>query len=479
MRSATGTRRAGGVVLRLWLMAVLPGLLPSCAASLATRAAEKGGDAVTSWTLIADDYGDGSPNWRTLAVMHMAMHDSLNAARPRYARWSPPVADEPRGRGADPDVAMAAAAYEVLWLLHPQRRADTERALATILRRYPQDASTAAGLDLGKIVGRAAVERRAHDGFERVGLFQGNDQAGHWRPTPTSFESSSTNDIAPFLFTRVDEVGTLLPPPSLDSAEFHRQLAETARLGAKLSIDRTSEQTAKARFWAYQSSQRGFVELAVRLVAAHPPAGGIYDEARLMAQLSSGLADSAILTWHEKAAYAFWRPITAIRAMGGDPQWVPLIETPPFPEYPSGHATDCYVGAGILEAAFPNLREPIVYVSSAYLPSLDGRTFPSGQPQFTMGQHAQVNQMEVPGGRLLRSASLAALAEDCATSRIWAGAHFSAAAVESKRLAQIIVSRALGQARRHSTAGIDVTADPATGQATRSSPVIATFDRTR
>jgi hypothetical protein len=253
-------------VLGIW--PILLGLLPSCGTSLATRAAAKGGDAVTQWTLIAEDNGDGSSNWRTLAMMHMAMHDSLNAARPRYARWSAPLVGEPGGSGTDPDVAMAAAAYEVLWLLHPQRRADTERALVTVLRQYPNEARTAASLALGKAIGRAVVERRSHDGFARVRLFEWDEQPGRWRPTPTSFETSPTNDIAPFLFTRADEVATV-PPPSLDSAGFRRELGETQRLGAKLSQDRTPEQTAEARFWAYQSSQLGFVELAVRLLAAH------------------------------------------------------------------------------------------------------------------------------------------------------------------------------------------------------------------
>lgn len=102
--------------------------------------------------------------------------------------------------------------------------------------------------------------------------------------------------------------------------------------------------------------------------------------------------------------------------------------------------------AGLLGAAFHDLPGPIVYFSSAYLESLDGRMFPSGQALFAMGQHAQASQAEPPGGHLLRSPNFVALAEECAASRIWAGAHFSAAAVESKRLAEIIVSRALGAA---------------------------------
>src|SRR4051812_2743148 len=116
---------------------------------------------------------------------------------------------------------------------------------------------------------------------------------------------------------------------------------------------------------ASQSSQRGFVRLAVRLLAAHPRPGGMPEHARIMSGLTAAMADSAILVWNEKERYAFWRPVSAIRS-GADgfaplPAWLPLVETPPFPEYPSGHAADCFVGAGYLEAAFPDLRESIRY----------------------------------------------------------------------------------------------------------------------
>jgi hypothetical protein len=66
-------------------------------------------DAVTRWTAVADRYGNGAANWRTLAIMHMAMHDALNAARPVYERWSAAAPDEPIAQGANPEVAMAAA----------------------------------------------------------------------------------------------------------------------------------------------------------------------------------------------------------------------------------------------------------------------------------------------------------------------------------------------------------------------------------
>jgi hypothetical protein len=69
--------------------------------------------------------------------------------------------------------------------------------------------------------------------------------------------------------------------------------------------------------------------------------------ARMYALADVALADAQIACWDSKYFYNFWRPITAIRLgdqdgnLGTDldPDWQPLINTPNFPEYPSGHAT--------------------------------------------------------------------------------------------------------------------------------------------
>jgi hypothetical protein len=416
-------------------------ILSACA-SLATQAEHRGADAVTQWTLIGDHYGNGAANWRTLAIMQMAMHDALNAAHSVYGRWWPADDDEAAVDGANPEVAMAAAANEVLVLLHPDRAVETAAAFATILMRYPDDANKAAGRRLGAAIGRAAVERRARDGYDHVHYFEGDDTPGGWRPTPTHFLTSRTNECRPFLFTAVNDVPSL-PPPALGTPGYRQGLAEVRKLGGLDSSERTAAETNSAYFWAHQSSQRGFVELAVRLLAGRRPRGGVAAEARILAELTAALADSAILTWYEKARYSFWRPITAIRtADSADAAWAPLVETPPFPEYPSGHATDCYVGAAVLEAAFPDLDAPITYLSSAYMEPL-GPASPNAPTQFSMGQHAQTSPAQPPGGSKLSFPSLADAATDCANARIWAGAHFAASRDESKRLAHIIVERAL------------------------------------
>ena len=162
-----------------------------------------------------------------------------------------------------------------------------------------------------------------------------------------------------------------------------------------------------------------------------------------MAELTAALADSAIIVWQAKERYSFWRPITALRVSGVDATWEPLVETPPFPEYPSGHAADCYVGAGVLEAELSAFPAGVEYHSSAYMDPLRPRADATPQISYGMGQHAQAASAHPPGGSALRFASLADAATNCSDARIWAGAHFAAAELESKRLAAVIVARAL------------------------------------
>jgi hypothetical protein len=427
-----------------------------CSSSLDTVAARRGGDAVTQWSLIADYYGAGAANWRTLFIMHEAMHDALNAAQPVYSRWWPAASGEPDPQGANAEVAMASAASVVLTLLHPEHASETRAALEHVLARYADDAGKLAGRQLGAAIGRTAVAHRAQDGPSRLRFFRGEEAPGRWRPTPLGMQTSATNDHAPVLFASASEVPTH-PPPSLGSPEYEKGLAETRRLGGTQSTERTPAQTNEAYFWAYQSSQRGFLELAVRLLAAHPAPAGLHGEARVLAELAAAMADSAILTWKAKEQYSFWRPVTAIRAEG-DATWTPLVETPAFPEYPSGHATDCYVGAGVLRDAFPGLSGPVVYMSSAHTEPLAGAKL-APPADYGMGQHAQTVP-DAPGGSSLTFESLDAVAENCAESRIWAGAHFPAAETESKRMAEIIVHRAVTATVPVATASPTVAAQP-------------------
>lgn len=393
--------------------------------------------SVTQWTLLADSYGNGASNWRTLAIMQQAMHDAFNAAKPTFQRWAPPAPDEPSARDTSPEVAMSAAAHRVLLLMHPDRLIETESNYQEVLAQAPPSPQRDASVRLGDAIGSAAVARRMNDGISDVRRFAAGVRPGEWEPTPETFKGSVTTGIRPFLFD-VDVAFKAPPPPALDTDIYRSNLEETRRVGGAISTERTEEQTRAAYFWASQSSQRGYLNLAVQLLNEQPKSAGVAEQARIMSQLATALADSVIITWHEKEFFNYWRPVTAIQkgsaGVAADPAWLPLIETPPFPEYPSGHAADCYTGASVIQLAFgPSLKEVIYVSQSGFLPTTS--------VIFNMGQHPQMPHSGISGARTFPSLALSA--DECANSRIWAGAHFRPAAEEARRLGLMIAAKAI------------------------------------
>jgi len=84
------------------------------------------------------------------------------------------------------------------------------------------------------------------------------------------------------------------------------------------------------------------------------------ENAKLFAMLNVALADAAIVCWDVKFDFDYWRPITAIQAADidgnasttADPAWQPLLTTPPFPGYTSGHSTFSGAAEAVLKAFF-------------------------------------------------------------------------------------------------------------------------------
>jgi hypothetical protein len=81
------------------------------------------------------------------------------------------------------------------------------------------------------------------------------------------------------------------------------------------------------------------------------------ENARIFALLGMAISDASIAVYETKYYYNFWRPVTAIRAGATDSNdktdpdgsWLPLIATPAFPSYPSGHATLSGAARTVLE----------------------------------------------------------------------------------------------------------------------------------
>ena len=177
--------------------------------------------------------------------------------------------------------------------------------------------------------------------------------------------------VAPFVIPSASAF-RLPPPPALDSAEYAAAFDEAKRLGGDGVVtptERTADQTLAATYWAYDGTPslcappRLYNQITTHIAAMRRTSGLAL--ARLLALVNVAMADAGIASWDSKFHHAFWRPVTAIREAdegtgptgagdgnpltAGDPTFLPLGApasnltgpnfTPPFPAYPSGHAT--------------------------------------------------------------------------------------------------------------------------------------------
>ena len=103
----------------------------------------------------------------------------------------------------------------------------------------------------------------------------------------------------------------------------------------------TPEQLAIARFWSDDpmlspTPPGHWVSLVLQI--ADQKQMSIGDTVDVLARLGVTASDAFVGCWHEKYRYNLLRPLTYIRKLI-DPKWDPILITPPFPEYPSGHST--------------------------------------------------------------------------------------------------------------------------------------------
>jgi len=296
---------------------------------------------------------------RSLAIVHAAIFDAVNSLDHRYAPYKVNLtADQDTSREA----AVVAAGFTTLSSLFPLQNFDALKAQSLAL--IPDGSAKTKGLALGETVAQQILNWRAGDGWNATVAYTPTPGVGNWRPTlPTyaNFLLPQWGQVTPFTMTS----GTQFrqgPPPALDSAAYAAAYNEVKVVGAQNSVMRTAEQTEIARFWAdgpgTQTPPGHWNTIATSVALTQQT--DMAENARLFALLNLALADAAIAAWDMKLAYDFWRPLTGIQEgeadgnplTGGDPSWLPLINTPAFPAYVSGHSTFSGAAAALLAEFF-------------------------------------------------------------------------------------------------------------------------------
>lgn len=288
---------------------------------------------------------------RTLAMVHLAIHDALNAVDRRYQPYAYTTMDTQ----ADAEAAAAAAAHRVLAGLFPAQAASLDAKLADSLAKVPDGQAETRGIALGQQVAAEILQRRANDGSAAVVDYAPSAGAGRFQFVPP-FDGfifrPEWRFVTPFALTSVSQFRSA-PPPALGSAEYRDAFNEVKATGVLAGSNRTAEQTAYARFW-YEDSDIGWNRITRDVVVRKKLS--LHDSARLFGLVNIALADAYIAGWDAKFHHDFWRPITAIRAAGTDGNdatapdlgWVPLLDTPPVQDYPSTHSVAGAAAASVL-----------------------------------------------------------------------------------------------------------------------------------
>ena len=317
------------------------------AAALFATAAR--GDVIMDWNAKADAIGIekqllNAPNTRGQAMLHIAMFEAVNAIERRYAPYKLNLAAD---RTASQEAAAAAAAYDVLLALHPDKKADLDTALAASLSGIPENEAKAKGIGLGKQAAAGVLAMRENDGSNTPEDYRPATTAGVYVPTTIPIESTSAK-VRPFVMASASQFRAP-PPPALTSETWTRDLNEIREIGRSVSTKRSAEQTTIARFWFFTGPRT--YNAIVRQIATNRKMD-LVDCARLYALTSIATADAFIAVFDAKYAYNLWRPITAIRnaditsnpATPREAAWQPLGPTPMHPEYPCAH---CIISSAV------------------------------------------------------------------------------------------------------------------------------------
>jgi hypothetical protein len=304
-------------------------------------------DAVVDWNIITGQTipfatrPGGAPGL-DYAMVHAAIHDAVQA----YDRRFEPYAVEITEASGSPVAAIAKAAHDVLVARFPEKMSSLDATYDAYLANHGSLAQDDPGVSVGRLAAAAIIALRTNDGSWPANseVFKGGTEPGEWRPTPPAFASMAVpwlGAVTPFTLKDPTQFRVNQPPPDLSSRKYADDYNEVKALGALTNSARTLEQTDLAYFYADNAFL--YWNRALQGIA-NTYLDNLGDSARLFALCSLAVADAAITSWDSKRYYNFWRPVTAIQQgdndfnplTKGDPDWLPLIVTPAYPDYTSG-----------------------------------------------------------------------------------------------------------------------------------------------
>jgi PAP2 superfamily len=358
------------------------------------------------------------------AIMSLAQYEAINAVNGDGFAYLEAAITPPEGASAE--AAAVGAAYQVLTTLFPGQTSTFDLQVAQSLAEIEDTPrAESLGFNFGMAVGEEVLATRAGDGSDVVQVaYTPGSNPGDYNETnekgTVKAMLANFGDVTPFF---IEDLADFRPdgPPEYGSEEFIQETEQVRLFGGRVDTDRTQllrteDQTEIAQFWAYDRTDTfrppgQWIEIAQEV--ALDQGNSLEENALLFAQLNVAMADAGIVAWDTKYTFNQQRPFNTIaqdRLSGAtdDPEWRPLLDTPPFPDYISGHSTFGGAAASVLSDFFG--QDISFEVASQELPGVT-RTFTGSGDLNSFEEAALENaNSRLYGGVHLNSSNLDGLA---------------------------------------------------------------------
>nr|WP_242092636.1 vanadium-dependent haloperoxidase [Aestuariivivens sediminicola] len=198
------------------------------------------------------------------------------------------------------------------------------------------------------------------------------DDESRWQPTPPAYMDGlepNWNKIRPFVLDSASQFKPVPPPEfSMDeNSRFYKELKEVYDItNTMVEVGDEAEEVQIAKFWdcnPYVSVNRGHFMFATKKITpgahwilitkiASESSNADFDKTVYAhTKTAIAIADAFISCWDEKYRSNLVRPETLINKYFDD-EWKPTLQTPPFPEYTSGHSVVSGAAATVLTDIF-------------------------------------------------------------------------------------------------------------------------------
>jgi hypothetical protein len=326
---------------------------------------------------------------RLMALVSTAVYDTVQAFNTLYPSYAVNVSAP---TNTSLQAAVVGAAYRVLSTQLPEQNSLLSQQVTNSLAEI-QDSATAEnrGFNFGILVANQSLNLRANDGSSNNTPFTAPSGNYVWTPEtlgPTAGVALGANwgGVTPWTIGNIDQFVSQnqldvtldgRPDNPNDQGALYAQEIEEVRLYGGLQNTaltttlRNADQAEMAVFWAYDRADSfrpyGHLNQIAQEIAVRE-GNTLQEDASLFAALNTALADAVIVAWKEKYTELQPRPDDVIAggfaandgiaSTVGDPNWKPLlseligVNSPPFPDYMSGHSAMGGAFAGVMTEYF-------------------------------------------------------------------------------------------------------------------------------